>query len=97
MSTGEKRKKLEGREYESPPPIPCTPKELDILLDNWIANGIFKPNHVSKEPIKDKQRDPRFCARRYHKVLGTPQIGPPQNQGKDSRADLTRSTEKSIT
>ena len=61
VSTDEKRKKSEGREYKSPPPIPCTPKELDVLLDNWIADGIFKPNHVSKEPTKDKQRDPRFC------------------------------------
>ena len=31
VSIGEKRKKSEGREYESPPPIPCTPKELDTL------------------------------------------------------------------
>lgn len=61
MSTSKKRKKLEGREYESPLPIPCTSKELDILLDKWNANGVFKPNHVSREPIEDKQRDPRFC------------------------------------
>ena len=31
VSIGEKRKKSEGREYESPPPIPCTPKKLDTL------------------------------------------------------------------
>ena len=61
VSTGEKRKKSEGREYESPPPIPCTPKELDVLLENWIADGIFKPNHVSRKLTKDEWRDPRFC------------------------------------
>ena len=31
VSTSEKRKKPGGREYESPPPIPCTLKELDVL------------------------------------------------------------------
>ena len=40
VSTGEKRRKLEGKEYKSPPPIPCTPKELGVLLDKWIANGV---------------------------------------------------------
>ena len=50
MSTGEKRKKSKGKEYESPPPILCTPKELNVLLDKWIANRAFKPNHVSRKP-----------------------------------------------
>ena len=60
MSTSEKRKKLEGREYENPPPIPCTPKELDVHLDKWIADGVFKPNHVSKEPSQEERKNPRF-------------------------------------
>ena len=60
MSTGEKRKKSKGKEYESPPPILCTPKELNVLLDKWIANRAFKPNHVSRKPTKEKRRDPRF-------------------------------------
>ena len=42
VSTGEKKRKSGGREYENPPPIPCTPKELDVFLDKWIANGVFK-------------------------------------------------------
>ena len=54
MSTNEKRKKSDGREYESPPPMPCTPMELDVLLDKWIADGVFKPNHDSREPIEDE-------------------------------------------
>ena len=54
VSTDEKRKKSEGREYESPPPILCTPKELDVLLDKWIADGVFKPNHVSREPTEEE-------------------------------------------
>ena len=33
VSTKEQRRKIEGREYDMPPPIPCTPKELDVLLD----------------------------------------------------------------
>ena len=44
VSTGERRRKTDGREYNTPPPISCTPKELNALLDKWIADGIFKPN-----------------------------------------------------
>ena len=44
VSTGNQRRKTEGKEYDTPPPLPCTPKELDVLLDKWIADGIFKPN-----------------------------------------------------
>ena len=44
VSTNEKRRKPDGREYESPLPIPCTLKELDILLDKWIVDRVFKPN-----------------------------------------------------
>ena len=61
VSTGERRRKTEGKEYDTPPPIPCTLKELDMLLDKWIANGIFKPNQVSREPTEEERRDPHFC------------------------------------
>lgn len=61
VSTSEKRKKSDGWEYKSPPPIPCTPKEVDILLDKWIVDEVFKPNHVSRELTKEERRDPRFC------------------------------------
>ena len=52
VSTSEKKTKLDGREYESPPPIPCTLKELDVLIDKWIIDGVFKPNQVFREPIE---------------------------------------------
>ena len=42
VSTGEKKRKSSGRENENPPSIPCTPKELDVLLDKWIADGVVK-------------------------------------------------------
>ena len=61
VSTGERRRKIDGREYDTPPPIPCTPKELDVLLDKWIADGVFKPNQVSREPTEEEWKDPRFC------------------------------------
>ena len=61
VSINEKKRKSDGREYENPQPLPCTPKELDMLLDKWIADGIFKPNQVSREPIEEECRDPRFC------------------------------------
>ena len=44
MSTGKQRRKTDEREYDTPPPIPCTPKELDVLLDKWITYEVFKPN-----------------------------------------------------
>ena len=61
VSTGDRRRKTEGRDYDTPPPLPCTPKELDVLLDKWIVDGIFKPNQVSREPTKEERRDPVFC------------------------------------
>ena len=70
VSIGERRRKIEGREYDTPPPLPCTPKELDVLLDKWIADGIFKPNQVSKEPTEEERRDPRFC--RLHNYVQHP-------------------------
>ena len=60
VSIGEKKRKSDGREYENPSSIPCTPKELDVLLDKWIANGVCKPNKVSRKPPKKEQRDLHF-------------------------------------
>ena len=70
MSTGERRRMTDGREYDTPPPIPCTPKELNALLDKCIADGIFKPNQVSREPTEEERRDPRFC--RLHNYMQHP-------------------------
>jgi len=40
ISTGEWRRKADGREYNTPPPILCTPKELDVLchLHNYVQH-----------------------------------------------------------
>ena len=32
-----------------------------MLLDKWIVDGVFEPNHVSREPTKEELKDPRFC------------------------------------
>ena len=56
VSIGKRKRKLNGREYETPPPLPCIPKELDVLLDKWIADGVFKPNKISRElPKKNRE------------------------------------------
>ncbi|XP_075665283.1 uncharacterized protein LOC142634937 [Castanea sativa] len=60
-STNERKRKTDGREYNTPPPIPCTPTEQDVLLDRWIADGVFKPNQVAREPTEEERKDPRFC------------------------------------
>ena len=72
MSIGERRRKTNGREYDTPPPIPCTPKELNMLLDKWITDGIFKPNQVSREPTEEERRDLYFC--RLHNYVQHPTI-----------------------
>ena len=61
VSIGDRRRKTEGREYDTPSPLPCTLNELDMLLDKWITDGIFKPNQVSWEPTEEERRDPHFC------------------------------------
>jgi len=66
VSIGERKRKSNAMEYETPPSLPYTPKELDVLLDIWVANGVFKPNQVSKEPTREEWRDSRFC--RLHKT-----------------------------
>ena len=32
-----------------------------MLLDKWIADRVFKPNQVFREPKEEERRDPRFC------------------------------------
>ena len=44
VSTGKRKTKADGKEYDTPPPLPCTTKELDMLLDKLIADGVFQPN-----------------------------------------------------
>ena len=70
VSTSEWRRKTDGREYNTPPPIPCTRKELDVLLDKWIVDRVFKPNQVSREPIEEERRDPHFY--RLHNYVQHP-------------------------
>ena len=70
VSTGNQRRKTEGREYDTPPPLQCTPKELDVLLDKWIADRTFKPNQVSREPTEEEMRDSHFC--RLHNYVQHP-------------------------
>ena len=61
VSIGERRRKTKGREYDIPPPISCTRKEMDVLLDKWIVDRVFKSNQVSRELTEEERRDPRFC------------------------------------
>ena len=43
-----------------------------MLLDKWIADGVFKPNQVSREPTEEERRDPRFC--RLHNYVKHPTV-----------------------
>jgi len=68
--TGEKKRKLDGKEYENPPPILCTPTELYVLLGKWIVDGVFKLNEVSRELTEEEWRDSCFC--RLHNYVLNP-------------------------
>jgi len=72
VSIGERKRKADGREYEIPLPLLCTPKELDVLLDKWTADGVFKPNQVSREPTEEERKDSRFC--RLHNYVQHPTV-----------------------
>ena len=61
VSIGERKRKVVRREYDTPPPLPCTSKELDVLIDKWIADKVFKLNQVSREPTDEEWSDLRFC------------------------------------
>ena len=67
ISTGERKRKANGRQFDTPQPLPCTLKELDVLLDKGIADGVFKPNQVYREPTEEEWRDLRFC--RLHNYM----------------------------
>ena len=70
VSTGERKTKSDEREYDTLPPLPCTSKKLDVLLDKWIADEVFKPNQVSREPTEEERKDPHFC--RLHNFVQHP-------------------------
>ena len=72
VSTGERKRKSDGRECETHKPLPSTLKELDVLLDKWIADGVFKPNQVSKEPTKEEWRD--LCFHHLHNYVQHPTV-----------------------
>ena len=52
VSTGERKRKSDGKEYETPPPLPCTPKELDVLLDNGLQMGSSSPTKFPRNLSK---------------------------------------------
>ena len=47
VSTGKRRSKTKGREYNTPPPIPCTPKGTLELSQQEVQRNPF-PNHQGK-------------------------------------------------
>ena len=56
VSIDEKKRKSDGREYETPSPLPSTPKELDILLDNGLQMGFSSPIKFLSNPLKKSKR-----------------------------------------
>ena len=61
---GEKRKREEKEEY---PPIPCTDKEMNAVIDKWVAERVFRPFMPIREPTSKDIRKPLYC--RYHRYV----------------------------
>ena len=61
---GEKRKREEKEEY---PPIPCTDKEMNAVIDKWVADRVFRPFMPIREPTSKDIRKPLYC--RYHRYV----------------------------
>ncbi|GKU89557.1 hypothetical protein SLEP1_g3683 [Rubroshorea leprosula] len=59
---GQKRR---DHDTTSPPPISLIVEELDVFLDQWIANGAIILPQSSYEPSNDDKRNPKYC--RYHR------------------------------
>ena len=47
-------------------------KRVKCAAHKWIADGVFNPNQVSREPTEEEQRDPRFC--RLHNYVQHPTV-----------------------
>ena len=84
------------REYETPSPLPCTPKELDMLLDKWIV----KPQPNFQGTHRKGTKGPAFlpfvqlCVTPYRRMLGALQTDASQNQRRNSQVISTRSPKK---
>ena len=61
----EKRKREEEEEY---PPIPCTDKEMNVVIDKWMVDGVLKPFKPMREPTPEDMRKSLYC--RYHRYVG---------------------------
>ena len=62
VSTDERKRKFDKREYDSPPPLPCTPKELDVLLNKWIVDGVLSLTKFPESPPKKSGETRIFAA-----------------------------------
>ena len=47
---GEKQKR---EEY---PPIPCTDKEMNAIINKWMADGVLRPFKPIQEPTSEDMR-----------------------------------------
>ena len=57
-STSKRKRKFGGKEYKTPPLLPCTPKELDMLLEKWIVVVVV----LCVYPGEDEEERPALLA-----------------------------------
>uniref|UniRef100_A0A2N9EHJ1 Integrase catalytic domain-containing protein n=1 Tax=Fagus sylvatica TaxID=28930 RepID=A0A2N9EHJ1_FAGSY len=70
--SGTKRKNLTEKAYEEPPPLPFTAKEMMVIFDKWVQDQVIKLPKINKQPIAEKQKDPKYY--RYHRYVNHPTV-----------------------
>uniref|UniRef100_A0A2N9I1I7 Integrase catalytic domain-containing protein n=1 Tax=Fagus sylvatica TaxID=28930 RepID=A0A2N9I1I7_FAGSY len=58
--------------YEEPPPLPFTAEEMMAIFDKWVQDQVIKLPKITKQPIAEEQKDPKYC--RYHRYVHHPTV-----------------------
>ncbi|GLT28218.1 hypothetical protein SLA2020_031670 [Shorea laevis] len=69
VSVRGQRRGQKRRDHDAtlPPPIPLIVEELDVLLDQWIADNAIALPQLHREPSDDDRRNPKYC--HYHRFV----------------------------
>uniref|UniRef100_A0A2N9I5K1 Uncharacterized protein n=1 Tax=Fagus sylvatica TaxID=28930 RepID=A0A2N9I5K1_FAGSY len=70
--SGTKRKNSTEKVYEEPPPLPFIAEEMIAIFYKWVQDQVIKLPKISKQPISEEQKDPKYC--RYHRYVHHPTV-----------------------
>ncbi|OVA02093.1 hypothetical protein BVC80_1261g7 [Macleaya cordata] len=69
-SSSKRNLKKPKRNFEEPPPYPCSLEEVLNILDAWIRNKEIQPLDVQRESTAEDKRNPAYC--HYHRHVNHP-------------------------